>query len=347
MLFAFALLIYGHNRLPVYEIVGAAVGVYLFCRGFFILQRKRLIVNTPASKVRSASMGLVEISGLAAGPRTIPAAVTGVPCYFHHSMAWEWRREGKNNTWVKVAEETVHVPFYIDDNTGRVLVDPQGAEMSIHRDFCDEFSQSLFSSSLDVPANVASFLSRHGVSYNRKIKVEEYCIKPKNALFVLGTLAENHIGYNEIPVSTYSAESTQIRWRVPGWSPREMSSFTVGANPRMSPIFAAAQPVASVDQQMKMAGVLMSARITNPVAWAAAGIQSAAATAPALATDEFDLHPPVVLKKGEHNPAFFISWQSQRDVVHALALKSAWMIWGGPALTLLCVYLLFAQFGQL
>ena len=37
----------------------------------------------------------------------------------------------------------MHVPFFLDDNTGRVLVDPQGAEMDIHRDFHEEYSGSL------------------------------------------------------------------------------------------------------------------------------------------------------------------------------------------------------------
>ena len=36
-----------------------------------------------------------------------------------------------------------------------------------------------------------SFLARHGIVTNNKIKVEEYCIKPKNSLFLLGTLGEN------------------------------------------------------------------------------------------------------------------------------------------------------------
>ena len=35
------------------------------------------------------------------------------------------------------------------------------------------------------------FSSRHGVNTTNKIKVEEFCIKPKNALFLLGTLGEN------------------------------------------------------------------------------------------------------------------------------------------------------------
>ncbi len=51
--------------------------------------------------------------------------------------------------------------------------------------------------------------------------------------------------------------------------------------------------------------------------------------------------------KGEHNPAFFISWRSQRDVVKSLGWKSALLIWGGPALTLVCVYILAAEFGWL
>ena len=61
----------------------------------------------------------------------------------------------------------------------------------------------------------------------------------------------------------------------------------------------------------------------------------------------FDLHPPVVLMKGSHYPAFFISWRSQRDVVNSLGWKSSLMIWGGPALTLVCIYFLFEYLGRL
>jgi hypothetical protein len=54
-----------------------------------------------------------------------------------------------------------------------------------------------------------------------------------------------------------------------------------------------------------------------------------------------------VLMKGAHSPAFFISWRSQRDVVKSLGWKSALMIWGGPAVTLVCVYILALEFGWL
>jgi len=170
--------------------IGFAAGTYLFFRGFYLLQRRRLILDTPVSKIRSAAMGMVEVSGLAVGPYTMIAPITARPCYYYRTVAWEWKRQGKNNQWVKVAGECMHLPFFLDDNTGRVLVDPRGAELDLHRDFREEFNTSFFSRD-ETPANVNSFLARHGVATSNRIKIEECCIKPKNALFILGTLGDN------------------------------------------------------------------------------------------------------------------------------------------------------------
>jgi hypothetical protein len=118
-------------------------------------------------------------------------------------------------------------------------------------------------------------------------------------------------------------------------------------------------------QQQKIAAALVKAGIGSPVAWAVAGVSPQAAVqaasvssavATSLARDEalgqetnetYDLHPPVVLMKGNHDPTFFISWRSQRDLISTLGWKSALMIWGGPALTLVCVYILLAHFNWL
>ncbi len=362
-----------HNNGWVWAAIGACVGVYLFYRGFRMLARKRLLINTPASKIRSASMGLIEVSGLAVGPYTMNAPITGEACYYYRTMAWQLKQSGKNKEWEKVADESLHVPFYLDDNTGRVLVDPQCAEMDIHRDFHDEFSGSLFSSSLDVPANVASFLARHGASPDKKTKVEEYCIKPKNFLFILGTLAENPgVSVTATPVRSLTSGQHTTALHIPGTLGGV--SLSTGVTSSRSEMFSAFKsdmapeeiirlssdtqlPHSSdMTQQGKIAAAMMKAGITDPAAWEVAGVQypgvsvhttdkgSTTATAPA---DEFDLNPKTLLMKGTHDLAFFISWQSQRDVVKALGWKSTLMIWGGPALTLLCVYILAAQFGWL
>ena len=283
--------------------IGAAVGVYLFYHGFRLLQRKRLIMDTPSSKIRSASMGLVELNGLATGPYTMTAPITQVPCYYYRSMAWQWQQRGKNSEWVKVADEGLHVPFYLDDNTGRVLVDPQGAEMDIHRDFHEEYSNSFFSSRPDVPSNVFAFLSRHGVSTDRKLKVEEYCIKPKNALFILGTLAQNPgLEVSATPVRSESTHQLRFSLNVPnvvegtllgglGSTPGVTVNRTVivksvknGVPQEVLRFTNNAKPGSATDlsQQAKVADALTKAGITSPAAWAAAGVAGPATSTHAL-----------------------------------------------------------------
>jgi E3 Ubiquitin ligase len=352
-------------------VVGVFAGLYVFYRGFRLLQRKRLILDTPASKIRSAAMGLVEINGLAVGPYTMLAPITGAPCYYFRTTAWQLQQQGKNKSWVKVAEESLHLPFFLDDNTGRVLVDPQGAEMDIHRDFHDEFSTSLFSTSLEMPPNIADFLVRHGVSTDKKIKIDEYCIKPKNALFILGTLAPNPgLSVSATPVLNLSAEQRALPFHMPNVSGLSantdvatagrvlLSAFKSEPMPLERIYLSDARPpteVPDVAQREKITAALMKAGITNPAAWAVAGVNPSGAThstssssgAGAAATEQFDLHPPTVLMKGTHDPAFLISWHSQRDVVRSLSWKCTLMIWGGPALTLLCAYIVAAHFAWL
>jgi E3 ubiquitin ligase len=346
----------------VWPVFGACAGVYLFYRGFRMLRRKRLILNTPTSKVRSAAMGLVEVNGLAVGPYVMNAPITGLPCYYHRSIAWQWKQSGKSKSWQKVADESRHLLFFVDDNTGRVLVNPQGAEMDIHRDFHEEFSTSFFSSGLDVPANVSTFLMRHGISTDKKIKVEEYCIKPKNALFIVGTLSENPgLRVSPDPVVT---EPEDVLTASVTWGKKTLSAFAGNGGADMESLPAqeiirlspATKPAKSMDmsQQARISAALMKAGITNPAAWAVAGVERSGIaldtqpkTDPAVAVEKFDLNPKTVLMKGANDPAFFISWQSQRDVLKTLSWKSTLMIWGGPVLTLLCFYILAAEFGWL
>jgi len=375
----------GFSSGSLWPLAGVCAGTYVFYRGFRLFQRKRLIMDTPSSKIRSASIGLVEVSGLAAGPYTISAPIGTVACYYYRTMAWQYRQEGKDKKWVKVADESLHVPFYLDDNTGQVLINPQGAEMDIHRDYHQEFSDSVFSTCPSVPGNVASFLARHGVGIDKKIKVEEYCIKPKNALFVLGTLAVNPgLDVGPTPIQTENTHELKFTLNLPGIAGSAESEFHIRTSRSLTFMAghdsdaierevirlsgeSAPTKTADMSQQQKIAAALMKAGITSPAAWAAAGVSDPAtviatpthgniaaqpggngtAAAPAVAAPEFDLHPPVVLMRGTHNPALFISWRSQKDVLKSLAWKSALMILGGPLLALLSAYILLSRFGWL
>lgn len=351
--------------------IGIVAGMGLFIYGFCLLQRRHLILNTPTSKIRSASMGMVEVSGLAVGPYTMVAPVTAMPCYYYRTYVWEWKQNGKNKQWVKVAAECMHVPFFIDDNTGRLLVDPRGADLDIHRDFQEEFNASFFSSRDEAPPNVNLFLSRHGVATSNKIKVEEYCIKPKNSLFILGTLSDNpglEVAPNPIVdpdgASLLSSHGLSISFST-GWASGRsfdagsfLQQFTTtnAAQPemvRLSPSPAPAKPLDPAQRQ-KIAAALLKAGISNPAAWAAAGVNNSAIRVNEIQVNEdpscasqshakaagFDPHPPVVLMKGTNNKTFLISWRSQQDIARSLGWKCTLMIWGGPALALLSLYVL-------
>lgn len=331
-------------------------------------------------------MGMVEISGLASGPYTMIAPVTERPCYYYRTLVWEWKQSGKNKQWVKVAGECVHVPFFVDDNTGRVLVDPRGADLDLHRDFEQEFSDSFFTTKDPAPANVRSFLARHGIATSNKIKVEEFCIKPKNSLFILGTLAEN-------PGIEVKAEPVREDEPINSFSPQgfslnvfSFSSWGSGADLetgspatrvllqtesrrheviRLSPDPNPAN-TAEMTQQQKIAAALLKAGISSPAAWNAAGVPSGVAEVPVISdacggnggpgseggtasapqTAGFDLRPPMVLMKGTNNKTFLISWRSQPEIARSLGWKCTLMIWGGPVLALLSLYV-FLSAGRL
>src|SRR5664279_3558217 len=72
------------NLLTILSSVAIAGGLYFFFVGFRLLARKRLLLTTPTSKIRSAALGLVEVNGMAAGPYTMPAPITGKPCFLYH-----------------------------------------------------------------------------------------------------------------------------------------------------------------------------------------------------------------------------------------------------------------------
>ena len=365
-------------------LAGACAGVYLVSRNSRSLRRTRLILDSPASKVRSAALGLVEICGLAVGPYTIDAALSGVSCFYYRTLAWQLKQSGKTKKWEKVADESMHVPFYLDDNTGRMLVDPQGANLDLQCEIQEEFNTLRFSNRLNLPANIASFLSRHGVATDRSVKIEEYCIKPKSFLFVLGTLTANPgLNASASPVPTVAGDTGSFT------SPLSSSEAGKGATTTraamVSKVVEALRPSAStgstvgvaydsgagdgtvevirlgsgerpseasaMTQQEKIAAALTKAGISDPAGWTdgsrhpVVAINTSRGGAAAAAAPALAFDlKPQTVLMKGTEPGLFISWRSQRDVVQALDWISALMIWGGPALTLASGCLLIAHF---
>jgi hypothetical protein len=108
-------------------------GVALFAFGFSRIRRARLLEDLPASKVRSAAQGYVELHGHA---RFLPGPEIQSPLSGSRCCWWEYRIEkrvmdgnGKRNRWQTIDSGTSDDLFLLADDTGECVVDPDGASV--------------------------------------------------------------------------------------------------------------------------------------------------------------------------------------------------------------------------
>lgn len=109
-------------------VLPALLAIILFWRGFAAVRLKRMIENTPVSRIRSLATGMVEVKGRAERCYALVTPVTQVPCIYYRLR--RFRRGERNNDWQMIAERSSGLhPFWLQDATGKVLVDPAGADL--------------------------------------------------------------------------------------------------------------------------------------------------------------------------------------------------------------------------
>jgi hypothetical protein len=153
--------------------LGVTLGPYFFWRGFRLLQRKRLIMDTPRSTVRAAAMGRVEITGTAVGPYTLVAPLSHTDC-FYYRLVIESNPQGD----LRKRMQEMCAPFFLDDGTGTLMIYPKGSELLLPP-----------SSDRSEYGKLALALTRY--SEGTPEFAQEYSIKPGDTIFVMGTLQEN------------------------------------------------------------------------------------------------------------------------------------------------------------
>ena len=170
-------------KLMVSSAVGFVFGLSSFFKGFKTWRLKRLMENTPTSKVRSIAMGLVEVYGEAfPAVKILQSPFSQTDCLYFYYKIEEYRSSGKSSHWVTVKEETQRTLFYLRDETGEVLVDTNGANIDIPGVPISEATPQ-----------IRNFLSREGIAHegwfglNKKMRFTEAIITPHDQLYILGT----------------------------------------------------------------------------------------------------------------------------------------------------------------
>ena len=183
-------------------VVGIAVAAltagsaYCSWRTWRHVSHVRLIEDTPTCKIRSAPQGYVELEGagkLMDGPPII-ARLSGLPCVWYRYRIEEYTRSGNKNHWEVIDKGESTETFWLQDETGRVVVDPEGAEVTPrHKDSWQSGSMS----GIAHVSYVKSFFNTR--SSGSQYRLTEERINSGEHLYALGLLRN---------ISSYTSQSS-------------------------------------------------------------------------------------------------------------------------------------------
>lgn len=112
-------------------VILTAIAVGGFIWAFSALRRARVIEDTPTSKIRSAAQGYVELNGtqLAMDGAPVIAPLSKQQCTWWCFKIERLERSGKSSHWRTLHSGVSEACFFIDDGTGRCIIDPDDAEV--------------------------------------------------------------------------------------------------------------------------------------------------------------------------------------------------------------------------
>ncbi|MEK7476092.1 MAG: GIDE domain-containing protein [Candidatus Coatesbacteria bacterium] len=166
-------------------LVSFGAGFVLYLWGWRGMRRRWAILNLPTSRVRSVAMGTAELIGKARGLETeLRSPVRQLPCVWYRVRVTRETGSGKNRHTETVFAQTLGVPFELEDTTGRILVVPEGAEVT-GTETCDV--QVVWG--LMTP-DLSSFLGRIGVLGGSGHRVREWAVLADAETYVLGEVGK-------------------------------------------------------------------------------------------------------------------------------------------------------------
>jgi len=119
------------TKIDLWLTVGFGAGLYYFYKGFRVFREYRVLMDTPEIPIRSMAMGLVEIHGKAKIEQPVASPVTRTPCCFYQVEIERWVKDKNGGHWSHTATDADGPTFYLEDASGKVLVDAHQAEYDL------------------------------------------------------------------------------------------------------------------------------------------------------------------------------------------------------------------------
>lgn len=178
---------------------------------FRFIHRLRIIEDTPTSKIRSAVQGYVELIGhgeLMPGTPII-APLTGTPCTWYSYKIEEKvehydSRGGRHTRWRTLQSGISDELFYLKDDTGECIIDPEGAEVTPGK------SDVWYGNTPTWSHNLPS--SRGGLFNMGRYRYTEKRMHPTEPLYAIG-LFKSVGGAQELPNTQEDVRRLLNQWK--------------------------------------------------------------------------------------------------------------------------------------
>ncbi|MFB3923465.1 MAG: hypothetical protein ACE145_17220 [Terriglobia bacterium] len=292
-----------------YPTIGFGAGIYLFVKGFREFRKYRLMADTPVIPIRSMAMGLVEIYGTARGEQLVSSPVSHTPCFWYRVVIQKRTKDSKGReSWSHFATDVNGIDFYLEDATGKVRVRPVNAELDL-KEQCK--------------------VERYGDTYTERVAA--------------GTAVPHFVSATPPAPAAPAAESGPPQALTGDEMRVEMENLR-----RQMRLDRRAQQTTVVKtfsffRRLSVGGGSGRFRLTEfcVVPGQKYHISGTCAENP-HPRDEDDRN---IILKGENEPTFHISWRTEEEVEKYLRRLSFKYIFGGAALSVVCLGILLNEFG--
>jgi len=192
-----------------YAVVATLTGGWLIWLGFRRWRQRNLMQNTPTESVQALSIGPSEIKGTAVTEdgEPLPAPFTAETCVLakYEVKEYEDDDDDSGGSWKTIEEDTVYTPFFVDDGTGSVRVEPH--EETVYDLDPDDWTETYVDSSEHGPERVREFVRESpdlsfpsdssGKENDRKYR--QNLIRDGESAYVFGTVhpRDESSGYGE------------------------------------------------------------------------------------------------------------------------------------------------------
>lgn len=288
-------------------------GIWLFYKGFKALKKKRLIEDIPTSKVRGLAMGLVELYGKIKGITNSKSPFTNTKCVMYSCLIEEYKKKGKSSAWVTILrEDNLINPFFLEDQTGKIMVMPKGAALIWPSDY--EFKTGIGKT---IPDKIVNFMDMNNVSYkswflSKKLRFREWYITQDEPIFVLGTAKR----INDQTVDNKNELINRIR---------ELKKDSE----RMKEVDLNKDKIISDDEWTRAVEKIGRELLEEK-----------------LASKE-EKEENVIISKGDADSTLIISDYSQRDLISKISSNAVYSIFSGAIMSILSFTFLMFKHGSL